>query len=165
MRLILALIAAFLQPAIVFQVPRGQQGVDAAGANGLIGLMANVNAQAISGMQSYATTGNAVTIVPQDILNGMVQMNSGAGAGFTITLPSTQALLAALGPSVIQDGSFTKIFGILNNSVGQTGTLTAGDSPTSVIGTATVATAVTRYYAMRVMQSALVFTNIGALTL
>lgn len=161
---------AFLRPAVtnagaVLALPQGMQGVDPKGGAGFAYALAqNVNANALDGMQSYATT-TAVTFVVQDILNGIVQLNTGAGAGYTATLPTTAQILAALGPSVPQDGSFSRVFVIVNNNSGQTATLTAGDTPTSVVGTATIATNVTRLYVMRVLASSLVFTNIGSLTL
>lgn len=159
---ILFLISAFLRPANIFNIPPGQQGVDAVGANGLIGLMANLNAYA-QDMASYATSGTtAVAITANDIAsNPIIQLNSGASGGYNATLPTTAAIMAALGPSVPQDGTFTKIIRIVNNNSGQTATLTAGDSPTTVVGTATVATNTCRDFAMRVMGSALVFTNLG----
>ena len=156
------LISALFRPGAIFPIPAGQVP-DATGANGLIGLMNNVNAYS-QDMSSYATT-TAVALVVGDILNGIIQLNTGAGGGFNVTLPTTAQILGALGPSVPQDGSFTKIIRIVNNNSGQTATLVAGDAPTSIIGTASIATNVSRDYAMRVMQSALSFTNIGSLTL
>jgi len=155
---------SFFRPAIIMPLPRGMQGVDSLGGAGLLqAFMANANAHAAA-MASYATT-SAPTISAADLLSGIIQLNTGASGGFAVTLPTTQQILGALGPSVPQDGSFTKIVTIVNNSVGQTATLTAGDTPTTIIGTATIATAVSRLYAMRVMASAITFTNIGALTL
>lgn len=160
------LIAAFLRLPIIMPLPPGMQGVEAGGGAGLLqAVMNNANAYSQQ-MASYATTGNNAAVVAGDVVDGVLQMNSGASAGFTVTLPSTDSILGALGASVPQDGSFTKIVRIVNNSVGQTGTLTAGDGKTSIVGTATIATAVSRDYAMRVGPgSTIVFSNLGALTL
>lgn len=155
----------FFRPAIIMAVPSGQQGVDPLGGAGLVpAFMNNANAYAQQ-MASYATAGTNVAIVAGDVVDGIVQVNTGASGGFTITLPTTAQILGALGASVPQDGTFTKIVRIVNNSVGQTGTLTAGDTPTTVIGTATIATATCRDFAMRVLASSISFTNIGSLTL
>lgn len=165
MNFLLAALADYFRPKNIINIPAGQQGVDATGANGLIGFMANANAYSQQ-MASYASSGTAaVVIAPSDVVDGVIQVNSGASGGYAITLPTTAQMLAALGPSVPQDGSFTKIVRIVNNNSGQTGTLTAGDTPTSITGTATIATNTARDFAMRVLASSINFTNIGSLTL
>ncbi len=159
------LIAGFFRPQIIMPLPAGMQGVDPLGGAGLgIAMLNNMNAYS-NQMASYAT-GSPPSIAAADVVDGIVQLNTGASAGFAVNLPSTDSILAALGASVPQDGSFTKIVVIVNNAVGQTGTLTAGDGKTTITGTATIATSVSRHYAMRVGPgSTLNFTNFGALTL
>lgn len=154
-------LSAFFRPAIILPLPAG---LVADKSDLLSSLVNNANAYA-NQMASYVTAGTNVNIVAGDVVDGVVQLNSGALGGFTITLPTTAQILGALGPTVPQDGSFTKIVRFVNNSVGQTGTLTAGDTPTSVVGTATIATATCRDFAMRVLASSITFTNIGSLTL
>lgn len=154
----------FFRPAIIMPMPSGQQGVDPLGGAGFPNaILANVNAYALS-MGSYATT-TAPSISAADVVRGIIQLNAGAGAGYAATLPTTAQILGALGASVPQDGTFTKIVRIVNNASGQTATLTAGDAPTTITGTATIATSVCRDYAMRVLASSISFTNIGSLTL
>lgn len=161
MKTILARLSAFLRPKNIFNIPAGQQGVDPTGANGLIGLMANLNAYARD-MASYATTGNAVTIAAADIVtNPILSMGAGASAAYTITLPTTAQMLAAFGPSVPQDGSFSKVITIVPNGAAQTGTLVAGDSPTTIVGAAVIGSNVTRSYLLRVLGSSISLTNLG----
>lgn len=155
---------AFFRPAVIMPLPRGSQGVESLGGAGLLqAFMANANAYAAA-MASYATTA-APIISAADLVSGIIQLNTGASGGYAVTLPTTAQILAQLGPSVPQDGSFTKIVTIVNNGSGQTATLTAGDTPTTIVGTATIANNVSRLYTMRVMQSSLVFSNIGTLTI
>lgn len=162
LKTIAALISALFRPRNVFNIPAGQQGVDPTGANGLIGLMFNVNASIYGDMASYSTSGNAVTIAAGDIVsNPILIMGAGASGAYTITLPTTAQMLSAFGPSVPQDGSFTKVFSIVPNGAGQTGTLTAGDTPTSIVGAAVIGSNVVRTYALRVLGSAIVITNLG----
>lgn len=157
-------IRSFLRPGIIMGIPAGMQGVDPQGGAGLLpAFMNNANAYAAS-MGSYATT-TAPTLSAADVVRGIVQLNTGAGGAYAATLPTTAQILGQLGASVRQDGTFTKIVRIVNNDSGQTATLTAGDTPTSIVGTATIATNTARDFAMRVMASAIVFTNIGSLTL
>ncbi len=157
---------SFFRLPIIMPLPAGMQGVEPGGGAGLLpAFMQNANSYSQQ-LASYATTGNNATIVPSDVVDGIIQLNGGAGGGFTVTLPSTDSILGALGASVPQDGSFTKIVRIVNNAIGQTGTLTPGDGKTTVVGTATIATSVSRDYAMRVGPgSTIVFSNTGALTL
>lgn len=157
-------IFSFLRPAVIMPLPSGMGGVDPMGGAGLLqAFMNNANAYA-SSMGSYATT-TAPTVSAADVVRGIIQLNTGASGGYAVTLPTTAQILGALGASVPQDGSFTKIVTIVNNTSGQTATLTAGDTPTTIVGTATIANNVSRFYVMRVLQSAIVFSNIGTLTL
>lgn len=159
------ILSAFLRPAIIMPLPAGMQGVDPLGGAGLLpAFMNNANAYSLQAA-SYATTGNAVSIAAGDVVDGLIMLNAGATGGYAATLPSTDSILAALGASVPQDGSFTKIVVLMNNGSGQTATLTAGDGKTTIVGTATVANNVSRHYAMRVgLGSTLMFQNIGTLT-
>ena len=80
-----------------------------------------------------------------------------------MTLPSTAALIAAAGPTIPTDGTFSKICRFLNDNVGQTGTLTAGDASTTITGTATIATDTRRDFIMTITSpTAITFQNIGS---
>jgi hypothetical protein len=156
-------ILGFFRPAIIFPIPKGIVP-DPVGANGLFGLMKGANNYALS-MCSTTTGASDVALTAEQVVKGAIQLNTGATGAFTITLPTTAQILGELSECVKQDGTFTKIIHIINNGVGQTGTLTAGDGATSISGTATIANDVCRQYAMRVLASAINFTNIGALAI
>lgn len=152
-----------MRAPIIFGIPAGQTP-DKTGADGLIGFMAATNSYAAS-MASY-TTAASVSISGDDIRKGVIQLNAGAGGAFVIQLPSSEAILTALRGNVIPlDGTFSKPIIFVNNSVGQTGTVTAGDGNTAVVGTATVATATSRLMMLRVLGSTVTVTNVGSLTL
>lgn len=156
-------IFAFLRPATVFPVPSGITP-DNTGEWGLFGLMQNVNEYAQS-MTSAATSGTNITLTGAQLTAGVTQLNTGASGGFTITTPTASGIIAALGNTVPLDGSFSKQIDIVNNNVGQTGTLTAGAGVT-VVGTATIATDTKRSFVLRLLNSAAVsITNIGSLSL
>ena len=115
---------------------------------------------------NITTAGTNSTLTAAQALAGTLLMAAGASGGFTITLPSTAALLSALGPSIPTDGSFSKAISFVNNSIGQTGTLTAGDASTTVTGTATIATATTRTFLMTVTSATTIkFQNLGSVSL
>lgn len=116
---------------------------------GQFALTANVNNYAES-TTPVTTAGTNTTLTPAQILAGMTILNSGASGAFTITLPSTVAIIAGLGPTVALDGSYAEPIHILNNGVGQTGTVTAGDSSTTLTGTMTCATNTTRKFILTV---------------
>lgn len=154
---------SFLRPAIVFPLPLGITA-DKIANRGLEGLMQNVNKYAIT-MSSVASAGTAITLTAPQMVNGVIQVNTGASGGFTITTPTASGIVAELGATIPLDGTFQKQIDIVNNNAGQTGTLTAGTGVT-LVGTATIATDTKRSFLMRVMNSAAVsFTNIGSLSL
>ena len=132
---------------------------------GLLALLANVNTRD-GHLEQITTAGTNSTLTAAQCRRDVIYLNSGASGGFTITLPSTSAILNAFGPTTVTDNTFGKWFVIVNNSVGQTGTLTAGDASTTITGTATIATAVTRvYFVMVTSATTLTYFNCGSLTL
>lgn len=158
------LLQRFLRLGTLQPVPAGMVA-DKSADFGLIALMSNANAYS----QMYAsstTSGTSVDVTAALALAGVLELTSGASGGFTINLPATSVLLSALGRTIPTDGSFCKRISIVNNNVGQTGTLTAGDASTTVSGTATIATDTTRTFLLRVTSATTItITNIGSMSL
>lgn len=115
----------------------------------LIALMANVNAYAQT-RADVTTAGTDSTLTAAQAIAGSLFLASGASGGFTITLPTTKALITAFGPTIPVDGTFSKLITITNVGVGQTGTLTAGDASTTITGTATIATNTSRTFVLTI---------------
>jgi hypothetical protein len=165
-------ILEFLRAAVIFQIPAGQQNVDDTGANGLIGLMANVNNYSET-LSSVATSGTTITLIASsanaapssgNAIAGFLQLNAGATGALTVNLPSTNSILAALGPSVPQDGTYQEPIHVMNNS-GQTATITAGDANQSLLGSMAVAVGSVRKFMLRVLNSSNIsVTNVGTWT-
>lgn len=163
---------AFLRARIIFGIPAGQQGVDPTGANGLIGLMSNVNNYS-ENLSSVASSGTSMTLialsanVPNqagNVLSGFVMLNPGATGALNVNLPSTAAMIAALGASIPQDGTYSEPIHVMNNS-GQTATLVAADSMTSLLGSAVIAVGNVRKMMLRVLNSSNIsITNVGTWT-
>jgi len=105
----------------------------------LIALQSNANAYC-GQMVDVTTAGTNSTLTAAQAIARVVHLLSGASGGFTVTLPSTKAIIVALGPTIPTDGSYGQPFSLLNDGVGQTGTLTAGDASTTITGTATALT-------------------------
>jgi len=116
---------------------------------GLHALQSNVNNYSET-KQTVVTAGTNSTLTAAQALCGALFLSAGASGGFTITLPSTASLIAALGPTIPTDGSYSEPLWITNNGVGQTGTLTVGDASTTLTGTMTIATNTTRKFLMTV---------------
>ena len=153
----------FFRPQVIFPVPTGMTG-DVTGALGLLGFMQNANAYAEQ-LSSVATAGTNTTLIPSQLLSGVVQLNSGASGPFTITLPSTGSIISGLPSTIPMDGSYTEHVAFKNNLTGQPATLVAGDSGTN-IDVAVIGSNVTRFYLMRVLGSSTIsLTNLGALPL
>lgn len=154
-------ISRLLRLGVILQLPGGMT-VDRAAEWGLFAFMANANAYAQQ-LITLATSGTNSTLTAAQAIAGSLRLTTGASGGFTITLPSTVALLAALGPTIPTDGTFSKVINILNDGVGQTGTLTAGDASTTITGTATVATNTRRQFLLTVTgPSTITFQNFGS---
>lgn len=112
------------------------------------------------------TAGTNTTLTPVQVLGGAIILNAGASGGFTITLPSTSAILTLLGPCILTDGTFSMWLRIQNNNVGQTGTLTVGDASTTLNGTATIATNTVRDFLLTVTSaSTITIDNYGSRSL
>ena len=164
MRKFLSRIARFFSLPVWLQLPRGLVA-DTQGMWGLMALISNVNAGAPT-QANVTTAGTDSALTAAEAVAGTLILATGASGAFTITLPSTAAIIAALGPTIPTDGTFSKIVRIKNDSVGQTGTLTAGDASTTITGTATIATATTRTFLLTVDTSTTVtFENLGSASL
>src|SRR5574337_918426 len=109
-----------------------------------------------------ATSGTAYTVA-NAALPRVLRLTSGASGGFTITLPTTAQIISAMGPTIPTDGTYGQLFAVLNDGVGQTGTLTAGDASTTITGTATIATNTRRDFFVTVnTASTITIQNLGS---
>lgn len=123
------------RPLGIMPFPPGMTA-DGAPMFGLLGLMANVNAYAEALATVAGTTTTTLVLTAANVLAKNIVMTVGNITGaFTINLPSTKSIFAALGPTVPTDGSFWFPLYIANQGTGQTGTLTAGDASTTVSAT------------------------------
>ena len=133
---------------------------------GLIALQKNANSYSEQAVQAITTAGTASVITAAQLYAGVIQLNTGASGGFTLTLPTTALILAQFGTTFLTDGQFSKWITIINNNVGQTATLTAGDASTTITGTATIATNTVRQYLLNITSATTItLTNCGSLTL
>jgi len=132
---------------------------------GLLGLANNADLWC-NHIEQITTAGTNSTLTAAQSRRSIIYLNSGASGGFTITLPATSAILSAFGGTVFTDGTFAKPLWIVNNNVGQTGTLTAGDASTTITGTATIATNTCRMFVVQVATaSTLTYFNCGSMSL
>lgn len=155
----------FLSLAILKHIPQGMVA-DGSAMFGLIAGMRNGNVYTERQIAAITTAGTASTVTTAQLIAGVIQLNAGASGGFTLTLPTTAAILAYFGPTLETDGTFSKWITIINNGVGQTGTLTAGDASTTITGTATIATNTVRQFLLNVTNGTTIsLTNCGSLTL
>lgn len=151
----------FLRLGVTFPVPAGIVA-DKSADFGLFGLMLQVN-NYCGHLENIATAGTDTTLTAAQVRRRVLRLTSGASGGFTITLPSTSKIIDALGVALPVDGSYGQPFSILNDGVGQTGTLTAGDASTTITGTATVLTNTRRDFFMMVTGgTTITFFNIGS---
>lgn len=129
---------------------------------GQFAFMANVNNYA-ENLVSQVTAGTNTTLTPAQVIAGFCQLTVGASGAFTITLPTTASIISALGPTVALDGTYAEPLHIINNNIGQTGTVTAGDASTTLTGTMTLATNTTRKFLLNILSATtLSITNVGS---
>lgn len=157
-------ILCYLCPGIIFPLPSGMTP-DKSAAFGLQGLISNINNYAES-LQAITTAGTNVTLTAAQLLCGITKLNAGATGGYTITLPATSVILSALGPTIPMDGTYAEPISILNNNVGQTGTVTVGDASTTLTGTMTIATNTRRTFLLTVLSPTTIsIENLGSIAL
>ena len=148
----------------IFKLPAGITP-DATGAFGTFGALSNANNYSET-YTRVTTAGTNSTLTGAQALSGGLFLQAGASGAFTITFPSTVTLLATLGPTIPTDGTYSEPLWITNNNVGQTGTVTAGDSSTTLTGTMTIATNTTRKFIMNVTgPSTITIYNQGSMSL
>jgi hypothetical protein len=161
-------LSRFLRRPILAYMPPGMTA-DSSAAFGLIALLANANAYC-GHLTSDATSGTNYAVPANTCRRRVLYLTSGAGGGFTITLPTTAAIISALnnegGNTIPTDGTYGQLFSIVNVNIGQTGTLTAGDASTTITGTATIATNTRRdFFLMVTAATTVTYYNIGSATL
>ncbi len=160
----LSLAASLAAAGAIWKIPAGITP-DNLGYGGLYGLAAALNNYAES-ISAVTTAGTNTNLTAAQTLAGITKLNAGASGGFTITLPSTAALISALGSTIPLDGTYSEPVSMENNNVGQTGTLTAGDSSTTLTGTMTVATNTRRVFILTVTgPTTITIENIGSMGL
>jgi hypothetical protein len=132
---------------------------------GLLGFMNNANVAADE-RTPITTAGTNTNLTAAQFMGNAIILAAGASGGFTITMPSTASILAAMGQSIPSDGTFSMVLRIKNDGVGQTGTLTVGDASTTLNGTMTIATNTTRSFLVTVATpTTLVIDNLGSMAL
>lgn len=154
----------YLRAGIIAPFPAGMTA-DKSAQFGLMALMSNVNNYAES-LVSIATSGTNITLTASQVLLGVTRLTTGASGGFTITLPSTTSIISALGATIPTDGSYAEPISMMNDNIGQTGTLTIGDANTTLVGTMTVATNTRRLFLLTVLSPTTIqINNIGSVSL
>src|SRR4029077_14234910 len=149
MKNLIAHLRNFLRLGVTFPIPAGMVA-DESALFGLFGLMQAVNFTLYGPVTQVTTAGTNTLLTGAQFWSSEVDFNAGATGPFTITLPSTASLIAALPPSIPLDGTYSKVIHYKNNNVGQTGTLTAGDAGTTILGTASIATNIVRIFVVTV---------------
>lgn len=122
---------------------------DNVGGWGLFGFMQNVNeALDLDLNVLIGGTATSLTLTTTQFLSSIIDYSGSPGSGVTVTTPTAAQIIAAL-PNTIPGDGFNYLLYFINDSAGQTATITAGSGVT-VSGTATVATATMRQFLVNV---------------
>ena len=137
---------------------------DATSQFGLMAFLANANAQDNCSVVAIAYgAATSLTLTGAQFVSAVWDL-SGSGV-LALTMPTVAQIVAAL-PSTIPRDGFAFFVYVLNDSTGQTTTVT-GTTNVTVLGTATVATATTRLFVVNVNVNAGTVTmmNLGTMSL
>lgn len=152
-RLFFDLLLAFLLPGVnttsfpAHITPVNQLTPTADAQHGLLAFLANANAQDSASLVSIAYgAATSLTLTGAQFVNAVWDL-SGSGV-LALTMPSVANILAALPATIPKDG-FAMFVYVMNDSTGQTITVT-GTTNVTVVGTATVATATTRLFLVNI---------------
>ena len=140
---------------------------DNASNNGMFGFMANANQLKNPGLVAIAIgSSTSVTMTAAQFVQGVWDVSGSPGGGVTFTTPTAAQIIGALPTTIPQDGYFNFDVKCLNDSAGQTLTVTGGTNVT-VVGTATVATATTRTFRVNVnvVAGTVTMVNLGSMSL
>ncbi len=135
---------------------------DNTGMWGLFGAVSNIDQAMGNAFTTVNSGATALTATAAAIQGGILNRTGAPGGPVAETTPTAAQIIAALPPSIPEDGTYQFRFRYINNALGQTVTWTAGSGVT-VTGTATIATSAWRDFLVTVENGgALVtFTNIG----
>jgi hypothetical protein len=134
---------------------------------GMSGYMANANQMYAPGVVAVAIGSSTTPVLTAaQFIQGVWDVSGSPGGGFTLTTPAAAQIIGALPTTIPQDGQFNFRIYCLNDSTGQTATVTAGSGVT-VSGTATVATATVREFNVNVnvLAGTVTLLNLGSASL
>lgn len=152
---------AFLRLGALARMPTSMVP-DASAEFGLIALLSNANAYC-GHLENIVTAGTATVLTAVQMRRRLLRLTAGASGGFTITTPTAAQIISILGATILTDGLYGQPISILNDNVGQTGTLTAGDANVTITGTATIATNTRRdFFMMLTAPTTVTIFNIGS---
>jgi len=144
-------------------VPGGMVA-DAFAMYGLIGLMANIEAIDFDLVAVAGGTSVSVTLTGAQFFSNIIDFSGSPGGGVALNTPTLAQIIAALPPSYPTNGyNFPLI--VINDSSGQTVTLTSGGTGVTVVGTATILTATVRLFLVSVTPTAVNIVNCGGWSL
>lgn len=170
-RFLATLLSFFGLPVNTTALPGSIQAVpggvvpDNVGMWGLFGLIQNLDAIDWDVTVLVGGTQTTLTMTVAQFFANVVDYSGSPGSGVTVNTPTAAQIIAGLPNTIPKDG-FNFLWMFMNDSAGQTATITGGTGVT-VTGTATVATATTRLFVCSVNVNAGTVTllNLGTMNL
>lgn len=169
--MIAKLIRAFFRPGVnttsftgsIMPVPAGLVA-DSSAVYGLIGMMANLDAIDWDVVAVAGGTATTVTLTGAQFANNVIDYSGSPGGGVTLNTPTLANIIAGQ-PSTMPQTGFNYPILVINDSSGQTVTVTSGGAGVTVIGTATVLTATVRLFIVSITPTAVNLINCGGWSL
>jgi hypothetical protein len=166
-----ASIRSFFRPGVnttsflgsIQPVPAGMVA-DAFALYGLMGLMANIEAIDFDLVAIAGGTSVSVTMTGAQFFSNVIDYSGSPAGGVALNTPTLAQINQAMPPSYPTSGyNFPLI--VINDSAGQTVTLTSGGTGVTVVGTATILTATVRLFVVSVTPTAVNIVNCGGWSL
>jgi hypothetical protein len=136
---------------------------DASANFGLIGLFANLAVLDFDLISVVGGASTAITLTGTQFSANVIDYSGSPGGGVTMTTPTAAQIFSAL-PASVPAGGINWPLVFINDSAGQTVTLTAGTGVT-VVGTATIATATVRLFLVNALPASASIINCGGWSL
>lgn len=154
--------------ATIFPVPAGYVA-DAVGANGLFGLMQNIDSIDWD-LVALVSSATAITLTGAQFFNNVIDHTGAPAGGVTVTTPSAAQIIAGMQAA----GVVTSVLGTgynfpwfyINDGLGQTVTL-AGGTGVTILGNNTMATNTNRHFlvSINVAAGTVTLVNMGTVSL
>lgn len=134
---------------------------DASAQFGLFGLYANLDILDYDLTAVVGGSSTTINLTGAQFVSNVIDYSGSPGGAVTVNTPTLAAILSALPATLPSVGTLNWPMMFINDSAGQTVTLTSGGTGVTVVGTATIATAAVRKFVVSATPTSVNIINCG----